>query len=183
MFSERTTLKDNSRNLSYADAHCHLLPDYFEMNEVTELSKKALENGVKIIVNSAVNPENYQFGLDTTKLEGMYLAVGYETTKIIEERYKQLIVFYEAHKESIKAIGEVGLDFHWIKETDKRELQIEYFGKIIDYTLGKEIPLVIHSRGAESKTIEILKQKGAEDVLMHCFEGDEEQAKEISRLS
>ena len=74
------------------------------------------------------------------------------------------------------------MEFQWIKEFKQQDVQKQYFEKIIDYAFENEKPIVIHSRDAEAEAIDILKQKGAEDVLMHCFGGNEEQAKEISRL-
>jgi len=185
MFSQTDSsiLSEKESGISYADGHCHLIPDWFTKEDIEIIVGKSQLANVKVIVNSALEEEKYQFGLETTQFKEIYLSIGVETTKISQERYDQFVKFFSENEDNIVAIGEIGLDFHWIKESDLRKLQEKYFRKLIDFAQEHDKPIVIHSRGAEGKAIEILKEKGAEDVLMHCFGGTEEQASEISKLS
>jgi TatD DNase family protein len=181
--TDSSLIRKHREGTSYADGHCHLIPDWFSLEDVKKIVEKSQKANVKIIVNSALEKGKYEFALETSEFEEIYLSIGVETTKISQERYNQFVEFFLEHEEKIVAIGEIGLDFHWIKETDLRKQQEEFFRKLIDFAQEHDKPIVIHSRGAEQKAIEILKEKGAEDVLMHCFGGSEEQAREISKLS
>jgi len=182
MYSDAVRLKEKDSKTVYADSHCHLVPDFFSMEEVEEIVQKSLKNSVNIIVNCATNPEQYNFALETTKFDSIYLTIGIDPTQISNKKIDELTKFYNKHESKIIAIGEVGLDFHWIKEQDKKAEQEKFFNWSIDFALEHNKPIVIHSRGAESRAIEMLKQKGAEDVLMHCFEGTELEAREISTM-
>lgn len=87
----------------------------------------------------------------------------------------QNITFIKKNKDKIIALGEVGLDF---KESDEKEQQIKNFKRII--SLGKELnlPLIIHTRKAESDVIKILKEEKAKKVVLHCFSGKKALIKE-----
>lgn len=166
----------------YADAHCHLVPDWFTLEEISKIAKKTQQSGIKTIINSVLKSDQYSFGLKTIKNKGIYLATGTEITDYTKEKIQNLKEFYSSNQNNIVAIGEVGLDFHWIKEEEKRKDQEEYFKELIQFSIAHDKPIVVHSRGAEDKAIEILKSTGAEDVLMHCFEGNAEKIKDVMRM-
>ena len=181
--SDAVKLKEKDSNIVYADSHCHLVPEWFTMEEIEGIYQRSKTNKVEIIINSATDPDHYEFGLKTTKYSGIYLTIGIEPTKITNKRVNDFTNFFNNYETEIIAIGEIGLDFHWIKEEEKQKEQEKHFNFLIDFAQEHDKPIVIHSRGAESRVIELLKEKGAEDVLMHCFGGTEEQAREISTLS
>lgn len=183
LHSDALKLKKDDSKISYADAHCHLVPEWYTLEEIKEIVIKSKKNNVDLIINSAINFEHYQFGLDICKFESIFLSIGIEPSHITNKRINEFNDFFNQYKSEIVAIGEIGLDFHWVKEQEKRFEQEKYLNLLIDIAIENDKPIVIHSRAAEEKAIEILKKKGVEDVLMHCFEGTEEQAREISKLS
>jgi TatD DNase family protein len=66
------------------------------------------------------------------------------------------------------AIGEVGLDYHWMEAPSSR--QIELFEACAALAKESGLPLIIHSREAEADTIEAVKRSGLGDrALIHCF--------------
>ena len=178
-----TTRSSEHTGDEYADAHCHLVPDWFTLEAISKISKKAQQSGIKTIINSVLKTEHYSFGLKTIKNKGIYLSIGTEITDYTQKRIHNLKEFFTSNHESIVAIGEIGLDFHWVKEEEKRSIQEECFKELIQFSIAHDKPIVVHSRGAEGKAIELLKSTGAEDVLMHCFEGTAEQIKDVLRMS
>ncbi|MCE7740901.1 MAG: hypothetical protein GOP50_00455, partial [Candidatus Heimdallarchaeota archaeon] len=183
LHSDAVKLSEDDSKIAYADAHCHLVPEWFTMEEIKEIVAASSKNKVDVIINSATDPDHYEFGLETAEFESIFLTIGIEPTKITNKKFNEFTSFFKEHESSIVAIGEIGLDFHWIKEQELRAEQEKFFNILIDFAQENDKPIVIHSRGAETRAIELLKQKGAEDVLMHCFGGTEEQAREISKLS
>ena len=93
-----------------------------------------------------------------------------EITENEKEIDKQILEIEKLAKENKKvvAIGEIGLDNHWVK--DKKELQRYAFLEQIKLANKLELPIAIHSRDAIMETIEILKgdilpkKKG----ILHC---------------
>ena len=70
------------------------------------------------------------------------------------------------------AWGEIGLDFHY--EFSPREIQEEVFVRQLSQARAKVLPVIIHSREAEAKTLEILAGHSRNDDqtgILHCFSG------------
>ncbi|MFX1563019.1 MAG: TatD family hydrolase, partial [Promethearchaeota archaeon] len=71
--------------------------------------------------------------------------------------------------DNIVAIGEVGLDYYWVKDDKRREYQHHSFVEFIQLAAELDLPLVVHSREAELDAINVLKEEGAQRVQLHCF--------------
>ena len=73
-------------------------------------------------------------------------------------------------KDKIIGVGETGLDFYY-NNSDK-DKQIKSFQNHIDAAVELNMPLIVHSRNAETETYEILKNSDSSlKILMHCFTG------------
>lgn len=90
-----------------------------------------------------------------------------ETEEKIDKEILEIEKLAKQNKKVV-AIGEIGLDNHWVK--DKKEIQKYAFLEQIKLANKLELPIVIHSRDAIMETIEILKgdvlpkKKG----ILHC---------------
>lgn len=73
-----------------------------------------------------------------------------------------------AQNKKVVAIGEIGLDNHWVK--DKKEIQKYAFLEQIKLANKLKLPIVVHSRDAIMDTIEILKGKILPEKkgILHC---------------
>lgn len=71
-----------------------------------------------------------------------------------------------------RAIGEIGLDYHY--DFSPREVQHAVFRAQIRLALGRDLPIVIHTREAEDDTLRILGEEGEGRLrgVFHCFTGD-----------
>lgn len=71
-----------------------------------------------------------------------------------------------------RAIGEIGLDYHY--DFSPREVQHAVFRVQIRLALGRDLPIVIHTREAEEDTLRILREEGGGRLrgVFHCFTGD-----------
>ena len=91
-----------------------------------------------------------------------------------EEKTKALI----ASGERVVAWGEIGLDFHY--DNSPRDVQVDVFKRQLRAARELNLPVIIHTREAETETIDILKNdyEGADRRgVFHCFSGSEELAK------
>jgi TatD DNase family protein len=76
----------------------------------------------------------------------------------------------------VRAVGETGLDYY--RDNSPPELQREWFRAHIEIAKTAGKTLMIHDREAHEDVLDILVQQGApENVVFHCFSGDEELAK------
>jgi len=80
------------------------------------------------------------------------------------------------------AVGEIGVDFYWDRSFEKE--QYRAFHQQVDWALSLDLPIVIHSRDSIEQTIGVVRehQKGNLHGIFHCFNEDENAAKEIVAL-
>jgi TatD DNase family protein len=75
------------------------------------------------------------------------------------------------------AIGETGLDFHYGYSAE--EEQVANFRRHISAARQSGLPLIVHTREADTMTGDILEEefaKGAFKILLHCYTGGQELA-------
>lgn len=78
----------------------------------------------------------------------------------------------------VRGIGETGLDYFRTGE-DGRKAQHESFRAHVAIAKRHGKALVVHDRDAHDDILAVLDEEGAPDqVVMHCFSGDEEFARE-----
>jgi TatD DNase family protein len=155
------------------DTHCHLeQPDY--NSDRDEVIKKCEEAGLKAIVTCCAHPNDFDLTMKIVEKHKGFVFATYSIhpeyiKEISEKRVKEYFNLLRNNSKKIIAIGETGLDFHWIKESDWRERQKELF--IEHIKLARELvkPLVIHARDSFQEAIEILEQENAKQVQMHMF--------------
>lgn len=81
-----------------------------------------------------------------------------------------------------KAIGEIGLDYHYDDAADA-EKQKEVFIRQLDMAVELDMPVIIHIREAMQDSLEILKQyQGKVRGVIHCFSGSAESCKELIKM-
>lgn len=75
------------------------------------------------------------------------------------------------HAGEIAAIGEVGLDYWWVKDPERRRAQGALLEEMAALSAALGLPLNVHSRSAGHYTLDLLLGCGARQVLMHAFDG------------
>ena len=162
------------------DIHAHLEFDSFkkDLDKVIERAKKA---NVKCIINSGTNQERNEKTLKLAKKYDIVKAsLGIYPTEVLkkdEEELDKNIAFIKKNKNNIVAVGEIGLDYHETKENTNK--QKELFQKLIQLAEKLKLPVVIHSRKAESDAIDILESSRLKKIIMHCFSGKIKLVKRI----
>lgn len=162
------------------DSHAHYDDEQFEQDR-NELLVSFKEKGISGIVCCGVNIPTSEFATELShKYDFVYSAVGFhpldndEYTDGDLEKIKAL-----AQDEKCVAIGEIGLDYHYEKESRKNQLYI--LEKQIVLAKELDLPIIFHDREAHEDTLNILKKYKPKGVL-HCFSGSVEMAKEIIKL-
>ncbi len=170
--------------MAFVDVHAHLAYKDFEkdLDEVLERAKKA---GVVSIIINGLNHENNKQCMELVKkYPGMLkAALGIYPTdaaNMCEEEVEEAIDFIEKNAGKIAAIGECGLDYHHL--TDMNDPQKSVFRKLISIAKKLDIPIIVHSRRAESDVIEELESNRAKKVVLHCFSGSMDLIKKAAGL-
>lgn len=165
------------------DTHCHIdFEDY--NNDRTDVIKRAKEK-LDAVINSGTNLEGNQTVLNLSKEnEGfIYPTFGFHpvtsqecTAEELHEAQKHLI----DNIDDIVAIGEVGMDFFYVKDKSLRARQKEIFTSFIEIANDYKVPLLMHVRDCEKKALNLINEY--EDLpyaVFHCFSGSLKTAKRI----
>ena len=88
-----------------------------------------------------------------------------------------------AKEKNVVAVGEIGLDYYWEKDEEKRKLQRKIFVRQLALARDLDLPVCIHDREAHGDLMTILKTEGRNNRgVIHCFSGSWEMAKELLKL-
>lgn len=164
----------------YIDSHCHLSKDYYE--NLDEIINKAKENKVEILIISGCDKKGIIEGLDIiNKYRNIYMTIGFHPSEANTTTKEDLIWLENLIKDNKKilAVGEIGLDYYWVK--DNKEVQRTLFRSQLDIATRLNMPVVIHSREATQETYDILKEYNLRGII-HCYSGSLEMAKEYIKL-
>lgn len=157
----------------FIDTHCHIYREYYDdLDMIVDKIKKA--NIKKIINNGCDIQSNKEVLSSVLKYDIMYGAIGIHPENVDKYTEEDLNFIVEHIKDKkIVAIGEIGLDYYWVK--DNKEKQIDLFRKQLAIAEEFNVPVIIHSRDATLDTINILKEYKVKGVI-HSFSGSYETA-------
>jgi TatD DNase family protein len=171
----------------FIDSHAHIDGPEFD-DDREEVLKRAHDAGVLTILNvgtgdphSGALERAVEFGRTH---ENIYTAIGTHPHDArlyddrAEEKIKALI-----KNERVIAWGEIGLDFHY--DNSPRDVQIDVFKRQLRAARECDLPVIIHTREAETETIEILRSEYAgtkRGGIFHCFSGSLELAQAALEL-
>lgn len=168
------------------DTHTHIYEDQFA-NDYQDVIKRAVDNNVKLIMlpsdsiseakKALALANQYPFiycaiGIHPSETEGLDL----ETTLLEEEK-----LLLSSPK--VKALGEIGLDYHFENSDEVKNRQKIFFIKQIELANKLHFPIIIHSRDAAADTLAIIKEhKPLYGFVFHCFSYSYEVMKEVIAL-
>ena len=167
------------------DTHCHL-NDETLFKDLDNVINRAQQAGVEKMVVIGWDEASSKLAIEIAEqYDFIYAAIGFHPENIFDINDEILYRTLELYKHpKVVAIGEIGLDYHWTKEPEKRELQKEYFIKQIDFANKVGLPISIHNRDAFNDTLKILKaHKPQHGGVMHCYAGSAENLKDIINLN
>jgi len=151
------------------DVHSHL----FFYNDIDEKIKENKEKGVKIIIENGLDKDsNRKVIEEAKKYDIVYYALGYHPTDIVEESddiLEEELNFIEKNNDKkFLAIGEIGLDYYWIKDEGLIKKEKVWLEKFLELAEKLKKPVILHSRNAELDTIEISESFKCTKIL-HSF--------------
>lgn len=171
----------------FIDSHAHIDGPEFDTDR-DDILERAQAAGVSVILNVGTgDPHSGAFERAVAlgqKHDFVYTAIGTHPHDArfyndrAEEKINELV-----QSEHVLAWGEIGLDFHY--DNSPRDVQVDVFKRQLRAARECDLPVVIHTREAESETIEILRSEydGAERRgVFHCFSGSRELAQRALEL-
>jgi len=158
--------------MKFVDAHVHLSDEeYTEC--VDEIIVEAKQSNVVALVSNSMDLKS---SVDSLKLAEkysglVYAAVGvhpWNVQAISDEEVEAVVRLAEENKanKSLAAIGEIGLDYKYMKVWDK---QLKIFDTMLRLAEKLDLPVIVHSRGTTAQIVEMLPSYKVKRVLLHWF--------------
>ena len=163
------------------DSHAHLDGEKFADDRAAVVERALAAGVVKIITMGDSLESSARSVALTEEFESVYAAVGIhpeEVQPMTAATDDQLAAW--TAQEKVVAIGEIGLDYYWEKDEEKRALQRAIFVRQLDLARQLKLPVCIHDREAHGDMMKILKTEGRGlRGVLHCYSGSWEMAAEL----
>ena len=159
------------------DTHAHMDDRAFDADR-EELIRSFPEQGLALVMNPGCSLESSR-NVDALTREFPYLygAVGShpdvadEVDEAVLAEYRQIV----AGNPKIKAIGEIGLDYHY--EDIPRDIQKKAFRLQLELARELKLPVIVHERDAHEDGMKIVEEFPELGGVFHCYSGSLEMAK------
>ncbi len=162
------------------DTHCHL--SRLSDEDVVAQIAAARANGVDWLVAIGAGygiEDNFKtLRIAETQTNVVCaLAMHPHDAKDVDEGLFQKLRHLIATESKVRAVGEVGLDYHYMQSP--REVQLEVLRSFANLAHEDKKPLVIHDRDCEFECVDLLEEHRARDIggVVHCFTGSTDLAK------
>jgi|TARA_B100001093_G_C26618154_1_gene923354 TatD DNase family protein len=168
------------------DSHCHLEYEPISLS-LKETIYRANKDGVKFLLTISTTDNSLKKILKITSdfdcVYGTYGIHPHEAKNHRNIKSEEIISKINLSKKII-GIGETGLDFYY-NHSEKKD-QIDCFEKHIHASQISNLPLIVHTRSAETETLELLEKRKKEKdfkILIHCFTGSRDFAFKLLDLN
>jgi len=157
------------------DTHCHANL-YLALDE---LLKEAETVGVQKVIAVAMSKISQDRVLEiANQYDSIYPALGIHPEEVnmnkeIETQLESIIELIKRNKEKICAIGEIGLDHYFVKNEEIYPLQKKIFEAMLYLAQHLNLPVNMHTKGAEELVFEILPSYNIPNINIHWYSGPE----------
>lgn len=164
----------------FFDTHAHYDDEKYD-DDRDEVILRAYNMGVENILNVGINLDTSKKSIELArKYDFVYAAVGvhpHEIENLEQDYIERLEDLIHQNRHKIVAIGEIGLDYYY--DFAPKDLQQKVFIEQINLAKKVGLPVAIHDRDAHGDTLDIIKQQGVTEGILHCFSGSPEMANEV----
>ena len=160
------------------DTHAHLDARAFDADRA-----ELIESLDMLVMNPGCSLESSRNADALSKqYPHIYAAVGShpdaadEVNAQVLEEYRTLCKL----NPKIRAIGEIGLDYHY--EDIPREIQLQAFRSQMSLAAELDLPVIVHERDAHADGMSVVKEFPTVKGVFHCYSGSLEMARELIDL-
>lgn len=162
------------------DIHCHVNL-YLVLEEILNDAQVC---GVQKVIGVAMSAMSQERILEiSTKHPQIYPALGIhpqevEENPMIRSQLPSIIELIAKNKDQLCAIGEIGLDHHFVKNEELYPLQKDIFEEMLTLAQKFQLPVNLHTKGAEQQVFDTLPSYNIPSVNIHWYSGPEHLLKQ-----
>ena len=161
------------------DTHAHMDDRAFDQDRDTLLSELP-QKGIGLLMNPGCSlASSRQACALAERYDYIYAAVGSHPDAADEVNADVLETYRILCKQNpkVKAIGEIGLDYHY--EDIPRQRQLEAFRDQMALARELDLPVIVHEREAHQDGMAVVDEFPQVTGVFHCYSGSLEMAKEL----
>ena len=162
------------------DSHAHYTDRQFDADRL-ELLQTFPSHGIVGVMEAAVDLETARAAIALAEqVPFLVTAIGAHPGELpAEPNYLEQLRELAKHP-SVKAVGEIGLDYHY--EGYDANLQKRVLREQLELARELDLPVILHCRDAMGDMLALLRDYAPLDGVMHCYSGSAESAKEVLNM-
>ena len=161
------------------DTHAHMDDRAFDCDRA-QLLESLPAQGLALVMNPGCSlASSRNAAALAEQYDYIYAAVGShpdaadEVNEDVLEEYRKLCKL----NPKVKAIGEIGLDYHY--EDIPRELQLKAFRAQMELARELKLPVIVHEREAHEDGMRLVRDFPEVTGVFHCYSGSAEMARQL----
>ena len=165
----------------YFDSHAHLDEACFA-EDFEEILGRMAQNQVRGMMNIGCDlPSSERSIRLAERYDWIWAAVGSHPDDADQVDEARILMYRKLARHSrVKAIGEIGLDYHY--EDIPRDVQQHAFRLQMALAEELDLPVIVHDREAHGDSLAIVKEFPGVRGVFHCYSGSVEDAKTLIKL-
>ncbi|MDI5921961.1 TatD family hydrolase [Halomonas sp. LR5S13] len=174
----------------FVDSHCHLdrLDPGTHGGDLAAALDAARARDVRQFLAIAVTLDDLPALAELARThDDLVISAGIHPLHSVAEEPSVVAIMEAAERFGAVAIGECGLDYHYLDKSPERvpsrEVQRERFRRQLMAATELELPVIIHTRDARDDTLALIREHTDPAVggVLHCFTEDLDMAREAVR--
>lgn len=167
------------------DTHAHYDDKRFDEDRDALLASMP-EQGVGLILNPGCDLDTSKKAIAYAERHAhVYAAVGIHPENLEGADLERDLPRLEQLARSsprVRAIGEIGLDYYWVKDPEERRFQGEAFRAQMRLAKKLQLPVIVHDRDAHLDSLTVVEQFPGVRGVFHCYAGSAEFALRLLEL-
>ena len=160
------------------DTHAHYYDEAFDADRAALLASLP-SRGVALVVCPGCDLESSRQSIALAERYGfLYAAAGYHPENLEGAALSDLDAVRAlcAHPKVV-AVGEIGLDYYWLKTPEERANSRDFFDAQLSLAEELNLPAIVHDRDAHRDCLDIVRAHPGVRGVVHCYSGSLEDAK------
>lgn len=165
------------------DTHAHYYAEQFDEDREAVL-KSLPGKGVELVVCPGCDLESSRQSLVLAeRFPFLYFAAGLHPENLEGASLSDLeeVKALCAHPKCV-AVGEIGLDYYWLKTPEERSNSRDFFDAQLSLAEELDLPAIVHDRDAHKDTLDIVRAHPKARGVFHCCALSVEDAKTVVEL-
>lgn len=165
------------------DTHAHYYDEAFDADRDALLASLP-GRGVALVVCPGCDLESSRQSIALAERYGfLYAAAGYHPENLEGAALSDLdaVKALCAHPKVV-AVGEIGLDYYWLKTPEERANSRDFFDAQLSLAEELNLPAIVHDRDAHRDCLDIVRAHPGVRGVFHCYSGSLEDAKVLVKL-